>query len=287
MLRPADHETDAYLQMLGGRLRHLRAQRGMTRRVLADRSGVSERHIAQFEGGSGNISILLLRRLALALGSDTGTLAEQRAERPIELVLLEQTLSRLPPEKFSAARALLLEHFGQAAPHLRSSRIALVGLRGAGKSTLGRKLAALRDIRFVELDREIEREARMELREIFELHGQAGFRRLERSTLHALIDENLPMVIATGGSLVTEASTYEVLLANFTTIWLRASPEEHMRRVVDQGDLRPMQDNRTAMTDLRAILESRQSLYARADAVLDTDGKSVAEALRQMAALLF
>jgi XRE family aerobic/anaerobic benzoate catabolism transcriptional regulator len=141
-------------------------------------------------------------------------------------------------------------------------------------------------MRFVELDREIEREGRMELRELFEIHGQSGFRRLERSTLQRLIDENAPMVIATGGSLVTEPATYELLLTNCLTIWLRATPEAHMRRVVDQGDLRPMQDNRSAMSDLRAILQSRTPLYARADATLDTAGRTPEACLLDLESLL-
>jgi XRE family aerobic/anaerobic benzoate catabolism transcriptional regulator len=162
-------------------------------------------------------------------------------------------------------------------------RIALIGLRGAGKSTLGAMLAARLAVPFVELDREIEREAGMRLGEILELHGQAGFRRMERSVLDQAIAANPAAVIAAGGGIVSEPATFEVLLTHCLTIWLQASPEAHMQRVIDQGDLRPMRDNRQAMADLRSILASREALYARADLTLDTTGQDVPASLRALA----
>jgi XRE family aerobic/anaerobic benzoate catabolism transcriptional regulator len=280
-----DGEAAAYLRAVGERLRQVRTQRGMTQRALARQSGVSERHIAQLEAGAGNISILLLRRLARALGTEIGRLAEEQAARPPEWAMLEQALAHLPAATLTEARSLLLERYAAAPALPREARIALVGLRGAGKSALGRRLAEHRGVRFVELDREIEREGRMELRELFERHGQAGFRSLEYRALSGLIAENTPMVIATGGSLVTEPRSYDLLLAYCLTIWIQAAPEEHMQRVMEQGDLRPMAHNRRAMEDLRAILASREALYGRADRRLDTSGRTPDESFSDLLAL--
>ncbi len=284
--RSLDPESVAYLARVGARLRTVRAQRGMTQRLLAARSRVSERHIALLEAGAGNISILLLRRLARALGTEIDALAAERPESPLELAMLEQTLAQLPPADLARARALLLERFAVPDAALRRGRVALVGLRGAGKSSLGRRLAESRGVRFVELDREIEREGRMELRELFERHGQEGFRALERRALERLIAERAPMVIATGGSLVTQPPTYALLLANCLTVWVRATPEEHMRRVVAQGDLRPLANDGRDMDDLRAILASREPLYGRADRQIDTSGQPFEASFAALAALV-
>jgi XRE family aerobic/anaerobic benzoate catabolism transcriptional regulator len=255
----------------------------MTRRALSLQSGVSERYIAQMEAGSGNVSILLLRALARALAVQTTDLL---ADKPVETALLERLLERLTPAQMEAARALLVERFAGPPASLRHQRLALIGLRGAGKSTLGGLLAEQLGYRFFELDREIEREAGVELREIFELHGQPGFRRLELTVLERLIDEAPGMVIATGGSIVAEPATFELLLRSCLTIWIRASPQEHMQRVIEQGDLRPMRENRQSMADLRAILASRESLYARADLTLDTSGKSLEGSFTELSSLV-
>ena len=181
---------------------------------------------------------------------------------------------------------LLQAHFGAKPAPPRGRRIALIGLRGAGKSTLGRRLAERLGIGFVELDREVEREGRMELSDIFRSLGQEGFRRLERAALERLVQEGTPAVIAAGGGIVAEPETFGLLLDHCATVWLRASPEEHMRRVQAQGDTRPMKDNRRAMEDLRAILASREALYARAEFTLDTSGRSVAECLDALLTLV-
>ncbi len=286
---PREMDDDAaFLSALGERLRLLRARRGMTRRALSQQSGVSERYIAQMEAGSGNVSILLLRAIARALAVPT---PELLAEKPMETVLLERLLERLTPAEAEAARALLVERFAGPPAQLRRQRVALIGLRGAGKSTLGGMLAERLGYRFHELDREIEREAGVEVSEIFELHGQAGFRRLEQTVLERLIGEAcrgeaLGLVLATGGSIVAEPATFELLLRSCVTIWIRASPQEHMQRVIEQGDLRPMRDNKQSMSDLRAILASRESLYARADLTLDTSGKRLEESFAELTALL-
>ena len=161
----------------------------------------------------------------------------------------------------------------------------MIGLRGAGKSTLGRLLAEQRGVPFYELDGEVEREAGMTLATLFEQHGQQGYRRLERSALHRLVAQP-EAVIATGGGIVAEPGTFDLLLSYCRTVWLVASPEEHMRRVIEQGDMRPMQDNVQAMQDLRAILASREPLYRRAELALDTSGKPVEESLRLLVQLV-
>jgi XRE family aerobic/anaerobic benzoate catabolism transcriptional regulator len=276
----AETRADTLLRALGDRLRLQRARRGMTRRALAGKSGVSERYIAQMEGGHGNVSVLLLHAIADALGiAATELLAD-----PPEAEAVDNLLARLPEEQRREARKLLIERFGE--DRARPERIALIGLRGAGKSSLGRMLAAARGAPFFELDREIERESGIELRELFERDGQAGFRRMERQVLERLVRTQARAVIAAGGSIVADARTYAMLLAHCRTVWIRASPEEHMQRVVDQGDLRPMADNGQAMADLRAILASREALYARADLTLDTSGRSLAESFAELKALL-
>lgn len=279
-------ETEPLLQALAARLRLLRARRAMTRRMLARQSGVSERYIAQLEAGTGNASLVLLHRIAVALGVGVTALLEESAEPVAELAPVQRLLDRLSPAQLTEARRLLAERFQSVPAAQRRQRISLVGLRGAGKTTLGRRLALQRGVPFVELDREIECEAGMDLREIFELHGQQGFRRLERNALERVLTGPPGLVIATGGSLVTEPETFERLLSHCLVVWVRATAEDHMRRVVDQGDLRPVRDSRQAMADLRAILASRESLYARADLVLDTSGHDPDESLKALTALL-
>ncbi len=248
--RGAGAESE-YLRQLGERIREARARRGMTRRILARDSGVSERYLAQLEGGQGNISIILLRQVAEAMGLPLADLVREGPERPVELALLLQSLERLSPQELTQARQLLATAFGGAIAADRRRRIALIGLRGAGKSTLGRRLAAARGVPFIELDREIERLSGLALGEIFQLYGQPAFRRYERRCLETVIERHREAVIATGGSLVSEPGTFDLLLAACFTIWIKAAPEEHMSRVLAQGDTRPMAENDEAMADLR------------------------------------
>jgi XRE family aerobic/anaerobic benzoate catabolism transcriptional regulator len=270
-----------YLRMLGERVREARARRGMTRKILAKDSGVSERYLAQLEGGLGNISILLLRQIARALDLRLETLIMEGPEPPVELMHTTELLRRLGPGEIRRAHQMLLKNFsselGGADADARRSRIALIGLRGAGKSTLGAKLAARLSVPFIELDRIIEQECGVTLSVIFDLYGQSGFRRLERQCLEQILERHPRFVLATGGSLVSEHATFERLLAACFTVWLRATPEDHMQRVIAQGDMRPMAENRESMADLRRILSVREPLYNEADIAVDTSGRSVGE----------
>jgi XRE family transcriptional regulator, aerobic/anaerobic benzoate catabolism transcriptional regulator len=232
------HSRDNVLRALGARTRALRISRGWTLRETAERARLSSRFLVQLESGRGNISVRRLVDVAAALGT--------------------------------SAAALLSESQAAAKPV-----IALLGLRGAGKTTVGRRLARRLSIPFVELDRKIEDAAELSLSEIFSLHGEEYYRRLERETLEKVVTKAEPMVLATGGGLVTSPETLAILRGAATTIWLRATPEDHWNRVVRQGDRRPMKDHPQAMADLRALLASRETLYASADHVVDTSGLSV------------
>jgi XRE family aerobic/anaerobic benzoate catabolism transcriptional regulator len=271
----------AFLRALGERVRDARARRGMTRKILAQDSGVSERYLAQLEAGQGNVSVLLLQRIAVALSLPLTEFLQQETGPPVELALIGQFLQRLPAQKLSAVRSQLMRDYGTAHTD-RMKRIALIGLRGAGKSTLGSRLAKWLEVPFVELDREIEREAGTSLSEIFLLYGQAGYRRYERRCLEKVVEKNERVVIATGGSIVSEPGTYDLLLSTCRTVWLKAQPEEHMARVVAQGDTRPMTGNREAMDDLHRILRGRNALYGRADVTIDTAHKNVEQSLQQL-----
>lgn len=278
-------DDPTFLVHLGDRVRDARARRGMTRRDLARNSDVSERYLAQLEAGQGNISVLLLRQIARALGVSLDDLLNEDHEQPVELTLIGQFLQRLPKERLARVRAQLEREFGNPFV-VRVQRIALVGLRGGGKSTLGSALARKLGVPFIELDREIEREAGTSLSEIFLLYGQQGYRRHERRCLEKLLESNQRCIIAGGGSIVSEPATYDLLLSTCFTVWLKAAPEEHMARVLAQGDTRPMAGNAQAMDDLRRILDGRSMLYGQADATVDTAGKTVEQSLRALRKVL-
>src|SRR6267378_900050 len=211
--------------------------------VHAKEPNYSERdYLAQLEGGQGNVSILLLRQIAAALNIALAELLAEDPDEVVELTLTTQFLKRLPRQTLAAVRSQLVRDYGSARDE-RMKRIALIGLRGAGKSTLGAKLARALGAPFIELDREIEREAGTSLSEIFLLYGQAGYRRYERRCLQRVLEKNERAVIAAGGSIVSEPGTYELLLSSCFTVWLKAEPEEHMARVIAQGDTRPMAGN--------------------------------------------
>ncbi len=267
------------LKSLADRVRQIRARRGMTRKQLARDSGVSERYLAQIEAGHGNISVLVLRQLAKALNVSVDVLLFEDSEPPVELVHTVEFLRRLPVEDLKLAHQLLLDQFGGVDPAARHRRIALIGLRGAGKSSLGAALAERLEMPFLELDRLIEQESGLTLDLIFDFRGQSGFRQLERQCLEAVIQDHLRFVMATGGSLVSAPGTFERLLSSCLTVWVRASPEEHMKRVMAQGDMRPMANSRDAMSDLKRILAEREALYSKADIQVDTAGRSFEESV--------
>ncbi len=266
----ARYRESTLLRLVGERVREARARRGMTRKILARDSGVSERYIAQLEAGQGNPSALVLLEIALALDLPIEKLVYNGPELPIDLVHLTEYLKTMPPEALAEVRQLIVANFGGVDLSARKGRIALIGLRGAGKSTLGAKLARRLDAPFLELDRLIEQESGVSLSAIFDLYGQSGFRRLERRCMDEVIERYPRFVLATGGSLVSEPATFERLLTTCFTVWLRATPEDHMQRVIAQGDMRPMADNRESMSDLARILAVREPLYHKADLMVDT-----------------
>src|SRR5512143_586830 len=283
---PAGRETDAYLRRLGERVRMLRNQRGMTRKALARHAKVSERYLAQLEAGLGNGSIVLLRRISRAIGLPVTQLVHEGSEPALDLVLLSQFLERLSPTALAEARDLLLRHFSAPSQDIHRRRIALIGLRGGGKSTLGRLLAERLGVPFIELDREIEKRSGATLSEIFDMFGQETFRRAEREALDDVLRQHKSFVVATSGSIVTEPGTLELLLTSCFTIWVRAEPDEHMKRVMAQGDMRPMANSARAMEDLISILRSREPLYAKAEVALSTSGRTPEQNLAELLRLI-
>ena len=276
---PVEDARDPFLVVLGERVRLMRSRRGVTRKILAREAGISERHLANLETGTGNASVLLLRQLAQALNCSMAELVGQDGVASPELILIRQLLRGRDEATLQRARLALADLLGASRPDPnRSLRIALIGLRGAGKSTLGRMLADDLDAPFVELNRVIERLAGCEVHEIYSLYGSSAYRRYEYRALDETIAEFPKVVIATGGGLVSEAQTFNLLLAHCYTVWLRASPEEHMQRVVAQGDLRPMAGNIEAMGDLKRILTGREAFYAKADLTMDTGNKALTDA---------
>jgi len=279
-LRP---ETE-FLKLLGERVRQERSRRGMTRKELAKSAYVSERFLAQLETGHGNISIIRLRRIAHAMGMGVERLAQEKNGDVPEMAGVVALLEKLKPEERRRARAMLLEKFGARSVEERRGRIALVGMRGAGKSTLGALLAERIGAPFIELDRRIEQESGVKLSAVFDLYGPAGFHRLEREALERVLETNERFVLATGGSIVNEPETFSRLRSACYTVWLKAKPEEHMQRVIAQGDRRPMAGSQWAMVDLRKILAGREPMYEKADASVNTSGKTVKQAASELTA---
>jgi XRE family transcriptional regulator, aerobic/anaerobic benzoate catabolism transcriptional regulator len=270
-----------FLRFLGKRVRQVRNRRGMTRKAAARAADVSERHLAQLEAGEGNVSIVLLRRIAAALNVSLVELFSPETDEPVERRLIQRFLERLPAHRLEDVVFRLMRDFGHE-EKVRRMRVALIGLRGAGKSTLGARLGQELNVPFVELDREIEKEAGMPLAEIFSLYGQGGYRAIERRTLERVLQERDRLVLSVGGGVVSEKETYDYLLSHCYTVWIKAQPEEHMSRVLEQGDFRAMAGSDRAMEDLRRILESREPLYRKADMVIDTSGRSVPESFAQL-----
>lgn len=273
----AQRTDSEFLVRLGQRVREARQRRGISRKVLAEFANVSERYLAHLEAGDGNASIVFLRQVATGLQARLVDLIDDNdvssAYRSIS-----RFLGAMPPERLDDVLQRLIKDFG-AEESVRRKRIALIGLRGAGKSTLGSALAKEMRRPFVELDREIERAAGMGLAEIFLLYGQSGYRSLERRCLERIIHNQAELVLSVGGGVVSEGESFQLLLSNCFTLWIKASPEEHMSRVVAQGDMRPIKGHKQAMVDLKNILAAREPLYAQADKAVDTSGQSIEKSL--------
>lgn len=283
-MRVEEKETpDELLRQLGQKVRALRAGRGMTRKMLAADSAVSERYLAQLEQGQGNISIGLLQRVASALRTDLATLVQGGNRMSAEQVLINELVQRLDTDDQHRALQLLYQNFTSS--H-ECRRIALVGMRGAGKTSLGRRLAEHLDVPFVQLVTEIEKLGGMPVAEILSLSGQDGYRGLEERALFDVLARMEKCVIETGGSIVSETHLLNTLLTTCHVVWIKASPEEHMQRVIDQGDMRPMQSNDDAMAALRRILDAREPFYAQAHTVINTAGYKLEDSYGQLVAAL-
>jgi XRE family aerobic/anaerobic benzoate catabolism transcriptional regulator len=277
-----DENKDPFLVRLGEQVRTIRARRGLTRKALARAAGVSERHLANLEYGVGNASILVLRNVAEALQGSLAEILGDLTTRSPEWLMLREMLQDRDEATLRRVRAAAAAVVGAGAEPAvdapaRSSRIALIGLRGAGKSTMGRMLAEELDFPFVELSREIEKFAGCSISEILGLYGQNAYRRYERRALEEAIRVYPEAVIATAGGLVSDLASFNLLLRHCTTVWLKADPEDHMSRVLAQGDTRPMAASREAMEDLKTILAGRAAFYSKADIHLDTSARPLAE----------
>jgi XRE family aerobic/anaerobic benzoate catabolism transcriptional regulator len=251
----------------------------MSRRQLAQESATSERYLAQIESGAGNPSVLVMRSIADALEIPLFELLPQTGGLAAPYARIIDLLGRVPPHELPAIADMIEHRIAGTVASDRAGRIALVGLRGGGKSTLGKLLADKIGAPFIELDRMVEQTYGASMPLLIENGGVATFKRLERSCLERVIAEQDAAVIATAGGIVSNPETYGLLLRRTHTVWLSAQPDEHMNRVLKQGDFRPMARNREAMSDLHAILEARRADYARAEASLDTSGATVPQSL--------
>lgn len=276
----------AFVADVGHMVRRGRAKRGITRRQLSADSGLSERYLAQIEGGTGNPSVIVLKAIAEAMDIPVIDLIPRSAARAPALSDILDLLAGAPASELAPIAELIRSLLNGSSASERGRRIALVGLRGAGKSTLGRALAEQLGCPFVELNRVVEQDYGASVPLLIEMSGLNTFRRYERACLERVIGEHDEAVIATAGGIVANADTYTMLLRRTHTVWIKATPAEHMSRVIEQGDFRPMAQNREAMSDLVAILEARSDDYARAGAVLDTSGESLAQSLAKLTRLV-
>ena len=282
-VRVGEDGLDPLLAAIGERVKGLRARKGMPRRLLAAAAGVSERHLANLETGVGNVTVRVLRQVSNALECPIAELLGDETTANPEWLMIRQVLHGRAEADLRRARRALADLF-ETAPRgrLRIDRIALVGLRGAGKSTLGRGLAEALQRPFIELGAEITRIAGCTPAEIQNLYGPSGYRRYEGAALKSVVETCETFVLATPGGIVSDTSSFSLLLSQCFTIWLQAQPQEHMVRVLAQGDLRPMAGNREAMEDLKSILASRTPFYAKADLSFDTSGELVDESLSRL-----
>ncbi|MFZ2650569.1 MAG: helix-turn-helix transcriptional regulator [Burkholderiaceae bacterium] len=276
-------EKNPFLKALGERVRNLRSRRGMTRKFVANSADVSERHLANLEYGVGNVSVLVLLQVATALQCSLAELLGDITTSSPEWLLLRELLEHRDEATLRRARVAIGELLGTGGDNLvRSPRVALIGLRGAGKSTLGPRLASDLGYPFVELSREIEKFAGCSIAEIQALYGMNAYRRYERRALEEAIQIYPEAVLGTPGGLVSDAATFNLLLAHCTTVWLKADPDHHMQRVAAQGDTRPMAASKEAMQDLRDILAGRAAFYSKADLTLDTSAQPLEATFRTL-----
>ncbi|MBO6814720.1 MAG: helix-turn-helix transcriptional regulator [Rhizobiaceae bacterium] len=273
-----EDEVEAFVSQVGARVRETRLQKAISRRVLSELSGVSQRYLAKLEAGSGNISIALLFKVAHALGRDPQFFLSQRHADSKSQFLIDRFSMAGPDVQARVTQILEAIETGSE----KKQRICLIGLRGAGKSTLGGMLSKMLGLEFIELNAAIERESGMPVSEVIALYGQEGYRTLEHQAVQTVVDEHEQVVLAVGGGIVSEPDTFNLVLRCFHTVWLKASPEEHMQRVRDQGDNRPMAGNPRAMDELRSILTSREALYARADLMVDTSSSTPEKSVEKL-----
>lgn len=283
---PESPSNGDFAAEVGRLVRRGRARRGITRRQLAHESGISERYLAQIESGQGNPSVTVLRAIAQAMELSMTDLLPAGGSRDQALNRIVELLGRLPATEWPAIAQSIEQRILAGAVSERANRIALVGLRGAGKSTLGRRLAKQLGWPFVELNRVIEQEYGASISMLIEMSGVRTFRRYERASLEKVIADHDKVVIATAGGIVSSTETYALLLRRTHAVWIKAQPQEHMSRVMAQGDFRPMAENREAMADLVAILEARSADYSQAEAALDTSGETVEQSLAKMLRLV-
>ena len=277
LMEPSESETkrSPFLEALGERVRTLRSRQGMTRRAVALAADVSERHLANLEYGTGNVSVLVLLQVSHALQCSLAELLGDVTTSSPEWLLLRELLSKRSEADLRRARLQLGEMFGEGGnAQERKNRIALIGLRGAGKTALGQRLADDMGFPFIELSREIEQFAGCQISEIHNLYGANAYRRYERRALEEAIQIYPEVVIATPGGLVSDSANFNLLLSHCTTVWLQADAADHMGRVAAQGDMRPMAASREAMEDLKRILEGRSAFYSKADLAINTSGRS-------------
>ena len=285
-----ERADDEFLRLLGENVRAMRGHHGMTRKMLATSSGVSERFLAQLESGTGNASVLVLRQIAKALATSVERLIAERdpgnavpqVPSTVDAGNVLRMMSRLNAADMARVRQVIMQAPGALANKRRTERVALIGLRGAGKSTVGAQLATKLGLPFLELDRLIEQASGLSLNALFDLYGQGGFRRFERQCLEQVLKGYPRFVLATGGGIVSAPETFERLLECCYTVWLKASPREHMDRVVAQGDMRPMAHNPGAMSDLERILREREPLYSQADQAVDTHATPVEQVVASL-----
>jgi XRE family aerobic/anaerobic benzoate catabolism transcriptional regulator len=272
-----------FLMALGDRVRNLRSRKGMTRKAVALAADVSERHLANLEYGTGNVSVLVLLQVSHALQCSLAELLGDISTSSPEWLLIRELLSKRTEADLRRARVQLTEMFGESGDATaRRTRIALIGLRGAGKTTLGQRLADDLGFTFIELSREIEKFAGCQISEIHNLYGANAYRRYERRALEEAIQIYPEVVIATPGGLVSDSANFNLLLTHCTTVWLQANANDHMSRVAAQGDLRPMAASPEAMEDLKRILEGRSAFYSKADLSFDTSAQDAEESFQRL-----